>query len=82
MKINVYKGKPGHEQLLYYDMGDTKNYPIPHKHELICLGNRLKNQDEVYKVINVLYDYSFTENTIEPSEPEIDIFVEEYNWED
>lgn len=77
MKINVYKGKPGHEQLLCY-LGDTKNYLIPHKKELICLGNRTKAEDEVYKVINVLYDYSYSNDSF----PEVNIFVEEYNWED
>lgn len=75
MKINVYKGKPSHEQ---FCLGDTKDYLIPHKKELICLGNRAKAEDEVYKVINVLYDYSYSDDSF----PEVNIFVEEYNWED
>lgn len=78
MRINVYKGKPGREQLLYYNIGDTKDYIIPNKNELICLGNRSVNQDEVYKILDVLYDYSYSDSDF----PEIDIFVEEYNWED
>lgn len=77
MKINVYKGKPSHEQLLCC-LGDTKDYLVPHKKELICLGNRAKVEDEVYKVINVLYDYSYSNDSF----PEVNIFVEEYNWED
>jgi len=77
MKINIYKGKLGHEQL-FCCLGDTKDYLIPHKKELICLGNRAKVEDEVYKVINVLYDYSYSDDSF----PEVNIFVEEYNWED
>lgn len=82
MKTNVYKGKLGHEQLLYC-LGDIKDYLIPHKKELICLGNRAKVEDEVYKVINVLYDYSYGDYSYsDDSFPEVNIFVEEYNWED
>ncbi len=77
MNINIYEGKPNHEQFITC-LGDTKDYPIPHKKELICIGNRNKLEDEVYKVINTLYDYAYSNETF----PEIAIFVEKYNWED
>lgn len=76
MKIVVYKGKIGNEDYLT-ELGDSKDYLIPHKKDLISLGNRDKNIDEVYKVIGVLYDYAKSNE----SQPEINIFVEEYDWE-
>lgn len=88
MKIKIYEGMLPKEHFIG-ELGDTYDFPIPHKHELICIGNRVGGEDTVYEVITVLYDYSYYEpnENEEPEEeepeeePEIDIFVKRYDWE-
>lgn len=81
MQIKVFEGIIPHEHLIS-EIGNTKDFVIPHKNELICAGNRTTGDDEVYQVINVLYDYAYYEpDGEEDEEPEIEIFVKKYDWD-
>lgn len=83
MKIKIYEGMLPREHFIG-ELGDTMDFPIPHKNELICVGNRIMGEDIVYEVINVLYDYAYyepNENEEPEEEPEIEIFVKKYDWE-
>lgn len=83
MKIKIYEGMLPREHFIG-EIGDTMDFPIPHKNELICVGNRIMGEDTVYEVINVLYDYAYyepNENEEPEEEPEIEIFVKKYDWD-
>lgn len=83
MKIKIYEGMLPREHFIG-ELGDTYDFPIPHKHELICIGNGTEGEDTVYEVIAVLHDYAYyepNENEEPEEEPEIDIFVKKYDWE-
>ena len=78
MRIRIYEGKLGHECHLC-DIGTTDELAIPHKGELIRIGNVQDEADDVYEVINTLYDYA--DNNEDGWEREIEVFVKLYDWE-
>lgn len=71
MTIKIYEGKLGKE---YYLDKYESNY-IPHKGEYIRFGDTSKEEDEVYEIINVLYDNSSDNGA------EINLFVKLYDWD-
>lgn len=76
MEVRVFKGKLGHEEgigTITDTMLATLDYALPAKGDLIGLN------DEVYKVQQVLLDY--TENNEAGYEPEYCVFVKDYDWE-
>lgn len=81
MTVNFYEGRLGREHLIY----STDKLPfdfLPRKKELITVPNPKYGEiNEVYQVINVLYDYFPTDYGDEHAEPEIDYFLELYDWE-
>ena len=81
MQIKIFEGMLPNEHLIC-EVGNTDEFLIPQRKELICAGDRSNGEDTVYEVINVLYDYAYySPNGEEDEEPEIDIFVKKYEWE-
>ena len=74
MKILIFEEMLGHEKFLC-ELGTTENYPIPHKNDLISLGEG--SNAMVYQVLATLFDYAVYDYD---SKHEINVFVKK--WED
>ena len=69
MIINIFQGKLGNERFLK----TIETNRIPRKNELISIEEQV-DYLETYRVIDVLYEYTHVDNTI-------NLFVELYDWE-